>query len=86
MTNLNLAFYAGGIISYEDYAVFVFQPEPHQENDKIVSALIVEKAIPTSDATLSMSEVNDYSSIYATGPAIPKWIGRQRVSATSSSS
>ena len=46
MTNLNLAFYAGGIISYEDYAVLVFQPEPHQENDKIVNALAVEKAKP----------------------------------------
>ena len=46
MTNLNLAFYAGGIISYEGSAVFVFQPEPLQENDKIVGALTVEKATP----------------------------------------
>ena len=63
MTNLNLAFYGGSILSYEDYAVLVFQPEPHQENDKIIGALIVEKAKPISDATLSMSGVNDYSSI-----------------------
>ena len=86
MTNLNLAFYAGSILSYEDYAALVFQPEPHQENDKIVSALTVEKENTTSDATLSMPGVNDYSSIYATGPPIPKRVGRKRVSATSSSS
>ena len=44
MTNLNLAVYAGSILSYEDYAVLVFQPEPHQENEKIVDALTIEKA------------------------------------------
>ena len=46
MTKLNLAFYAGGIISYKDYAVLVFQPEPHPENDKSAGALTVEKAKP----------------------------------------
>ena len=46
MTNLKLAFYAGGIIAYEHYAVLVFQLEPNQENDKIVNALTVEKAKP----------------------------------------
>ena len=46
MTNLRLAFYTSGIISYEDEAVVVFQPEPYQENDKIVEALTVEKAKP----------------------------------------
>ena len=46
MTNLRLAFYASGIISYEDEAVVVFQPEPYQENDKIVGTLTVEKAKP----------------------------------------
>ena len=46
MTNLNLAFYAGGIISYKDYAVLVFQLEPHPEYHKSADALTVEKAKP----------------------------------------
>lgn len=46
MVNLSLDLYAGGMISFDDYAVLAFQPELHPDYDKTVGALTGEPAQP----------------------------------------